>query len=271
MSMTTIEVTLDANTLMRIKHIVLEAGKFVREHFGKVSQAQIEIKDKNSLVSFVDIEAEKLLVSGLSKIIPDTGFITEEKTTEVTNNPLNWIIDPLDGTTNFLKGIPAFSISVALRENDETILGVVYHIMSDDLFYAIKDQGAFLNDQPIHVSENVPFNEAMIATGFPYKKFDPNSQMFSVLHDILSEARGMRRIGSAAIDLAYTAAGIFDGYYEAKLNSWDLAAGILLVEEAGGKVCDFNGKQDMLNSGNIIAGNVEVYQRIVEIIQKRIG
>ncbi len=268
---TSIHPDIDTQIVGNLQKVVLETSSFIKHHFGKVADSEIRLKDKNSLVSFVDIEAEKMLVAGLSQLIPGAGFITEEKTTDEPKGTLNWIIDPLDGTTNFLRGIPAFSISVALREDETTLLGVVCNVMHDECFHAVRDQGAFLNNRPIYVSQTQDFDLAMIATGFPYKKLEKHSEMFSVLTDVLATARGMRRLGSAAIDLAYTAAGVFDGYYEAKLNSWDLAAGILLVEEAGGRVSDFTGGKEMLNSGDIIAGNPKTYTRLLEIIRNRIN
>jgi myo-inositol-1(or 4)-monophosphatase len=246
--------------------IVKAVGQFIKGQLHKVSESDIIEKEKHSLVSFVDIEAEKQLVAGLQPIIPSAGFITEEGTQiETEKSEAYWIIDPLDGTTNFLKAIPVFSVSVALVVDDELQIGIVYDIMQDECFYAWLGGGAYINGKKIHVSQINTLDESVLATGFPYaRKTMP--QLALLFQQILVRARGVRRLGSAAIDLAYTACGRFDGYYETRLNAWDIAAGILLVKESGGMVCDFRGNQNKLwQNHHIIAGNPAVGRQLLDI------
>lgn len=246
--------------------IVKEASLFIKQELGKVSTEHIHEKEKHSLVSYVDIETEKFLVSALETLIPGCNFITEEGTQFIpSESPYCWIIDPLDGTTNFLKGIPVFSISVALTKGNEIILGIVQDIMQDACFYSWKNGGSYCNGKKISVSEILHIGEAVIATGFPYqRKWMEN--LSQILIDVLNNARGVRRLGSAAIDLAYTACGRFDGYYETRLNSWDMAAGILLVKEAGGYVTNFNGEIDhILSSHHILASNGHIHKVLLTL------
>lgn len=246
--------------------IVKSAAIFIKQELGKVNAEHIQEKEKHSLVSYVDIETEKQLVSSLKELLPECNFITEEGTPFTSNkSEYCWIIDPLDGTTNFLKGIPVFSISVALTKGDEIILGIVQDIMQNDCFYSWKDGGAYCNGKKISVSEVLNIEEAVIATGFPYqRKWMEN--LNRILIEVLKTARGVRRLGSAAIDLAYTACGRFDGYYETRLNSWDMAAGILLIKEAGGKVTNFFGDEaNILNSHHILASNGHIHKELLNL------
>lgn len=247
--------------------LVRNTGLFIKSELGRVSNAQIETKALNSLVSYVDKKAEEILVSGLSSLIPDSGFVTEEDTVDDLSKDYIWIIDPLDGTTNFLRQIPHFSVSVALQINGEIILGFVYNIMLDEMFSAGKGFGAFMNNQPINVSETNNFSEAIIATGFPYEV--QNEQFLAkVIQKIMLDARGIRRFGSAALDLAYVAIGRFDAYYECCLNPWDVAAGILIVQEAGGIVTDYSGGNNYENGKEIIASTPKVLPKLLNIIRE---
>lgn len=245
-----------------------EAGKFIREELGKVSADQIQEKEKHSLVSYVDIETEKQLAIALDPLVPNAQYLTEENTqTQISCSRYSWIIDPLDGTTNFLKGIPVFSVSIALAFESEPVLGVVYDVMHDECFSAWKGGGAYLNGKPIRVSPVTSLEESIIATGFPYKRgYMPN--LASILTHVLHHSRGIRRLGSAAIDLAYTAAGRLDGYYETRLNPWDIAAGILLIQEARGKVTNFGGdEKGILNAHHVVASNGWIHQELMECIK----
>jgi len=251
-----------------VSAIAKEAGHFIRSEFGRVTSSDIMEKDMNSLVSYVDVNAEKLIVEKLGSILPGAGFITEEGTSSLTNDHLYWIIDPLDGTTNYLKGLPVFSVSIALANADEILLGVVYDITQDWCFHAVKGGGAFLNTDLIKVSTEPDFSKCIMATGFPYEPLENDSMIFKILQNIIQDSRGIRRMGSAAIDLAYVACGKFDGFYEITLNAWDMAAGIILVEEAEGVVSDFWGSREMLFNGSIIAGPHNTHKRIHQIIEE---
>ena len=250
-----------------IKPLVLTTGEFIRTNFGKVRTGQADEKDLNSLVSFVDIEAEKRLVDGLSKLLPNANFLTEEETALFhKESEISWIIDPLDGTTNFLSGVPVFAISIALKVGDSILFGVVYDVMRDLYYDAIRGQGGTVNGVSLKCTDTRKWEEAIVATGFPYKVYEADHPMFSILRDVIRTARGMRRLGSAALDLAYVASGVFDVYYEARLNPWDIAAGMLLVEEAGGRTTDFFDGQSSLANGTVIASNTYLHESIKEII-----
>ncbi len=251
--------------LEQTKNAVAQAAVFIKKHYASVSYDQIEVKEHNSLVSFVDKGAEKILVEELSKIIPNSGFWTEEDTPNDLDKELIWIIDPLDGTTNFLHHIPYFSVSVALWNKTDLIVGVIQDVMIGDVFSAAKDEGAFLNGDRMHI-RNVGLSHSLVATGFPYTNEYPVDAHFEIIKNWLMRGRGMRRFGSAALDLCYVAASRTQAYYESTLNAWDLAAGILIVKEAGGIVSDYKGKQKMLTEGHIIAANPELYPEVLKVI-----
>ena len=253
--------------LDEVLKVTYEAADFIRSQAGKVSSIDIEIKSPNSLVSYVDRQAEKILVEGLGRIIQDSGFITEEETTTQSKSKYTWIIDPLDGTTNFLQQIPVYAVSIGLMHEDQLVLGVVSDVERKETFYAWKGGGAWCNGKLIHVSDRSDVSNAVIATGFPYASSEVLPQLTSVFDYFLKNARGIRRLGSAAIDLAYVACGRFDVYYETTLNPWDIAGGIVLVQEAGGVVTGFSGKNDMLSTGKLIATPAQIHQSILETIQ----
>src|ERR1700744_1187594 len=232
-----------------------EAGDFIRQERKRFDPDKIEYKGLNDMVSYVDKTAEKMIVAGLEKILPQSGFITEEKTSTKVSDRYNWIIDPLDGTTNFIHGVPTYSVSIALKEYDELVLGVVYEINLDECFYAWKDAPAYLNGKEIKVSNNPTVGGSLIATGFPYYDFEKQPAYIALFTELMKSCHGLRRLGSAAVDLAYTACGRFDGYYEYNLNPWDVAAGIVIVRQAGGTVTTFTGGNDVLEKCDIVATN----------------
>ncbi len=244
-----------------------ETVAFIENHRKQVSDSQIETKSLNSLVSFVDKGAEELLVAGLKKILPEAGFIAEEGTETKSQPTLNWIIDPLDGTTNFLHNIPVFAISIALKEGEEIVAGVVYEIGQKECFSAFKDGGAFLNGKAIRVSEKANLSDTLIATGFPYYDFDRMEEFINILKSFIHKTRGVRRLGSAATDLAYVACGRFDGFFEYGLSPWDVAAGVVLVKEAGGVVCDYSGGNDFLFGGEISASSSAVHDEFMAVLK----
>jgi myo-inositol-1(or 4)-monophosphatase len=245
----------------QIVEISKKAGEFIRQESRSFSREQIEYKDFNNLVSYVDKEAEKQLVEALNKLLPEAGFITEEGTTGQTADKtgLNWIIDPLDGTANFIHKLPVFSVSVGLADGKKPLAGVVYDINRDECYHASLGGGAWCSrnggaDEKIRVSPATRLQESMVATGFPYASMDRIERYLAILASLMLRTHGLRRMGSAAIDLAYVACGRFEAFYEFNLNSWDMAAGVLLVREAGGIVTDFNGGDEFLFRGDILAG-----------------
>ncbi len=237
--------------------IVRQAAAFIQQEAALFSRDKIEYKDLNNLVSYVDKEAEKLLVAGLSKILPEASYITEEGTTGLDPDPtaLNWIIDPLDGTTNFIHGIPVYCVSVGLARGKELLVGVIHEPSLNEVFYGWKGGGAWCNGKRLKVSNVGSLQESLIATGFPYYKFEKQKRYMALLELLMQKTHGIRRMGAAAVDLAYVAAGRFDGFYEYNLNSWDMAAGVLLIKEAGGTVTDFNGGDNYLFGGDIVAAS----------------
>jgi len=237
----------------KAKDLVLNVGSFIRSEASQFDNAKIEYKGLNDMVSYVDKEAEKQLVEGLKIILPEAGFITEEGTAHATDEDYKWIIDPLDGTTNFLHGLPVYSISVALMYQHTLVLGIVYEINKEELFYAHKNGGAFLNDKPIFVSPIKELNKSLLATGFPIHTFDQLGEYVELLQYFMKNTHGLRRLGSAAVDLAYVACGRVEGFFEYNLNPWDVAGGAFIVQEAGGVVTDFNGGNDYLFGKSIIA------------------
>jgi myo-inositol-1(or 4)-monophosphatase len=245
-----------------------ETGEFIRQERSQFSSDKVEVKGLHNFVSYVDTTAEKMLVKGLQKILPQAGFIAEEGTVAEDDNPLKWIIDPLDGTTNFIHGLPPFAISIALMQEDELVLGVIYEVSLDECFYAWKGSKAYLNDKEIKVTRTDKVKDSLIATGFPYYDYDRLQMFLKSLDYFMKNSHGMRRLGSAATDLAYVACGRFESFYEYGLSPWDVAAGALIVKQAGGKVCDFNAKEDFIFGKEIIASNGFVHEEFVQIVNK---
>ena len=248
---------------------VLEVAAFLREQVSQVQPGQVEEKHRNGLVSYVDRTAEEMLVERLGRLLPEAAFLTEEETVEQgRNSELQWIIDPLDGTTNYLYGLPHYSISVGLRSGTDMLVGIVHHVPADELFFAWQGGGAWCNDLPIRVSRRAHLREALVATGFPYHNFSRAEAWFKVLRVLLAEGRAVRRYGSAALDLAWVACWRFDLFFEYGLNAWDVAGGALLVQEAGGRISDFSGGADFVSGGEILACNPAVYDEALRIIRE---
>ncbi|QJW90211.1 inositol monophosphatase [Spirosoma taeanense] len=261
--------TQDLATLTReICSIATEAGAFLLQERSLFKREAIEYKGLNNLVSYVDKETEKQLVERLSRLLPEAGFITEEGTTgqEADLSMLNWIIDPLDGTANFIHGLPVFSVSIGLAEGKTPIAGVVFDPNRNECFSAWQGGGAYCNGEQIQVSPATQLHESLIATGFPYYRFDQMQKYLQILELLMQQTHGLRRMGSAAIDLAYVAAGRFEAFYEYNLNSWDMAAGVLLVQEAGGIVTDFGGGDDFLFRGDVVA-SCGIHPELMQVIQ----
>ena len=255
------------NILQDAIPVVLEAGAYIFEKSFEKDSLKVDEKFKNNLVSIVDKEAERLLVAGLSSVLPNAGFITEEETIKSTPKEWMWVIDPLDGTTNFLRGVPAYSVSVALMKGKELMIGIVYNCALDNLFWATKGGGCFQDGEPISVTKK-PLKDSLLATGFPYYDYDRTAQYLSVLEIFMRETIGLRRLGSAALDLCYVANGTFDGFFEYSLNAWDVAAGALIVKEAGGLLSDFNGGENFIFGKEILATNSVNQADIFKIVKQ---
>lgn len=253
--------------LTELKTQVLQTGAFIRTERKSFSHAQSEIKGKNDLVSYVDRTAEQQLVDTCKALIPAAGFIREEGDNIVTDSPFRWVIDPLDGTTNFVFGLPVFSISLALQYESQSVIGMVYEVNQDELFCAITGQGATLNGKPMAVRDNHDLQQALVATGFPFRKFGHVEAYLKLLEHFMRHTRGIRRLGSAAVDLAYVACGRFDGYFESNLSPWDVAAGELLVREAGGSVTDYKGGDNHVFGKAICASNGHLHAEFLDLIQ----
>jgi len=247
---------------------VLQTGIFIREQSQQIHNIEIEEKDLNSLVSFVDKTAEIQLAESFQIITPGCGFLTEENTIRIEGKEIEWIIDPLDGTTNFLYGIPAFSISIGLRIEEKLRGGIIYEVSGNELFYAYYSGGAFLNNKRIAVSQRSKLKECLLATGFPYYDFSGMDNYLNTLKQLMKGSRGLRRIGSAAIDLAYVACGRFDGFFEYSLNPWDVAGGAVIIAEAGGMVTDFSGGDNFLFGKEIIASNKLIHEELTQILKQ---
>lgn len=260
------------NITHQLCEITQRAGAFIRQEAANFNHQSIEYKDVNNLVSYVDKETERMLVADLQKLLPQAGFITEEGTTvgmvqESNPEQLFWVIDPLDGTTNFVHGLPVYCVSVGLIQHKTPIAGVVYHVPNDETYAAWQGGGAFCNGKKITVSAANSLSKSLLATGFPYYKFENQDKYLQILEELMKRTHGLRRMGAAAIDLAYVAAGKFEGFYEYNLNSWDMAAGIILVREAGGTVTDFAGGEDFLFGGNVVAA-CKIHPQLLEVIQE---
>jgi myo-inositol-1(or 4)-monophosphatase len=246
--------------------IAKDAGSFIREESKKFNASKIEYKGLNDMVSYVDKTAEAIIINSLKGLIADAGFIAEEGTESTRGVEFNWIIDPLDGTTNFIHGIPTYAVSIALQQNDGLVIGVVYEINRDECFYAWQGSLAYLNGQTIKVSDHTELNTCLIATGFPYYDFKKQTAYINILNDVMQKCHGLRRIGAASVDLVYTACGRFDAYFEYNLKPWDIAAGLLILKQAGGEYFDFDGGKNALHTCDVVATNGKISIELNNII-----
>ncbi len=248
-----------------------ETGRFLKKECAGFSFARVEEKGTNDFVSDVDKEAERRIVSRLTALIPDAGFITEENTLTIRNKPLEWIVDPLDGTTNFIHTVPCYAISIALRKDEKIVLGVIYEVNLQEAFYTWQSAPSYLNGVEIHVSNKAKLQDSLIATGFPNRNYDRMKAYIAMLNELMFETHGIRRMGSAAVDMAYVACGRFDGFYEYHLSPWDVAAGAIIVQNAGGTVSDFKGKNNYVFGKEMVAANPQVHEQILEMIVRYFG
>ncbi len=249
-----------------------KAARGLRRDFGEVEQLQVSMKGPGDFVSTADLKAERTLRDELGKARPGFGFLMEESGVTAGSDPSHrWIVDPLDGTTNFLHGIPHFSISIGLEREGDLIAGLVYDPIKEELFWAEKGIGAYLNDRRLRVSSRRKLNEALLVTGMPQRHGGDMAVRGAFVAQIdaaLTATAGVRRMGSAALDLAYVAAGRFEGFWENHLSPWDIAAGIVLVREAGGYVSDLGGGDDPMASGNTLAANDHLHDSIGRLLRR---
>jgi len=241
------------------------AGNIINRASLDIDLLTIKQKSQNDYVSEVDSAAENAIIEILLEAYPDHEILAEESGSRGSSE-FQWIIDPLDGTTNFLHGFQQYAVSIALLHKGVISQAVIYDPVRNDLFTATKGRGAYLNDRRLRVSKQKQLSDALIGTGFPFRDFTHIDAYLGMFRDLIQKTAGLRRPGSAALDLAYTAAGRFDGFFEIGLNSWDIAAGCLLVQEAGGLVGDFEGNETYLKSGNIIAGNPKIFGQLLQTI-----
>jgi myo-inositol-1(or 4)-monophosphatase len=244
------------------------AGDIILRNLGHLTKGDVEKKQAFDFVTKVDRWSEAVIIQTIREKFPSHSFLAEETFREPGTGLFRWIIDPLDGTTNYIHSYPMFSVSIALAHRDEIVVGVVFDPLKDELFHAVKGEGAFLNNAPIRVSETGLLGSSLIATGFPFRKKELVDLYLAAFKSVFYEVSDIRRAGSAAIDLAYIAAGRVDGFFELSLSPWDIAAGGLLIEEAGGYITDFGGGKDHLSTGNVVAGNKAVHGEILNKIRE---
>ena len=249
-----------------------QAGDIIRRYTNKVENLRIHNKDENDFVTEVDRQAEQVIVSALKKAYPEHAILGEESGRhDDSDAAYQWIIDPLDGTTNFIYGMPHFAVSIALKERGRLLVGVVYDPLKDEMFAAARGDGATLNNRKVRVSARPSLHNALLGTGVPFRKDQDLELYLRSMRALLPDTAGMRRPGSAALDLAYVACGRFDGFWEFGLNEWDMAAGALLIQEAGGLVGDLNGGNTHMGSGNVLAGNPKVFKEMVRRLHPVLG
>ncbi len=247
----------------------LKAGKSLARDFGEVQNLQVSVKGPSDFVSQADLKAEKIVRDELMKARPTYGFLGEEGGEEIgTDGAHRWIVDPLDGTTNFLHGIPQFAVSIGLERSGEIVAGVIFNPATDELYTAERGGGAFLNDRRIRVAARKQLSDSVVCCGVPHLGRGNHGKFLVELRHVMGETAGMRRMGAAALDLAYVAAGRFDGFWEAELSPWDIAAGIVLIREAGGFVSDMGGANSMFESRSVVAGNEYIQKALLEVVNR---
>lgn len=244
----------------QVCELATEVAAFITEEATKIKAENIQIKSKNNLVSYVDTTSEQKLVAGLQNLLPSASYIVEEQTIAQTKQDWQWIVDPLDGTTNFVHQLPCYAISIALMHKQKIKLGVVYEINRQECFWAYEGSKAFVNKTPISISQTNELENALISTGFPYDEFEQVDNYLALLKDLMQTTRGIRRWGAASVDLCYVAAGRYDGFFERGLAPWDVAAGSFIAQQAGAIVNDFQNQNNYLFGQTIIAGVPNIYK-----------
>jgi myo-inositol-1(or 4)-monophosphatase len=244
------------------------AGDIITKNLGHLSQSDVQAKQAFDFVTKVDRWSESVIVQVVREKFPSHLFLTEETLKQEDTGDYRWIIDPLDGTTNYIHGYPVFSVSIALQKESEIVLGVVFDPLRDELFHAVRGEGSFLNNKKIRVSETQDMGRSLIATGFPFRSKEMIDIYLKGFRSVFDDVSDLRRAGSAAIDLSYVAAGRIEGFFELNLSPWDMAAGSILITEAGGKITDFGGGSDYLSTGNVVAGNIGIQKELLTKVQR---
>lgn len=257
-----------AHICRQVCEIARQTGEFIRNERKNFSSDKIEEKGYQNLVSYVDRQAEQQIVTELNKLLPEAKFITEEHTVECCETPegLCWIVDPLDGTTNFIHDIPPYCVSIALMNNQQVVLGVIYEIIGNEMFYAWEGSPAYLNDKEIHVSKVYSLKDSLIAHGFAYNMHEHIDLFLRQMKYFQLHTNGVRRMGSAAANLAYVACGRFDAFSQRNLAPWDVAAGVIIIKQAGGVVTDMSGGTDFVFGHQIIATNKLIAKQFREAL-----
>jgi myo-inositol-1(or 4)-monophosphatase len=256
-------VQIKGKIIEQVKDVAKEAGAFIRLQRQDFSPDKVETKGTHDYVSYVDKEAERLIVERLRKVLPEAGFLTEECTTvDDVQHEYVWVIDPLDGTTNFVHGLPPYCVAIALRKGREILLGVVYEVVNDELFWAYQGGGAYLGEQPIRVSNEQHLNDALLCFGFPYNVEAWSPVMQRIVRDFYGHCASIRNLGSAETELCYVACGRFDGYVESYLKPWDVAAGSIILQEAGGMVTDYQGGNQWMDGQQVLATNSVLHEEL---------
>ncbi|MCX8027787.1 MAG: inositol monophosphatase [Thermodesulfovibrionales bacterium] len=247
----------------------IKAGQYIVSMCGSVKNEDIDTKTVGDFVTHVDKESESMIIDEIRNRYPNHSFLAEESG-KSADSEYCWVVDPLDGTTNFIHGFPVFAVSIALQHRGEFVLGVVYDPNTKEMFEAIKGKGAFLNGKRIHVSKTKEMKKSLVATGFPFRQKGIVDKYVEIFKEMLLEVGDLRRAGSAAIDLVYVACGRCDGFFEFGLKVWDIAAGSLIVKEAGGYVSGFYEDEDLYQTGNIVSGNKYIFQNLKDIIKRHL-
>jgi myo-inositol-1(or 4)-monophosphatase len=256
----------DLNLIVQTaKEAAMEPGAILREGFRNLESGQVRLKGMGDYVTDWDHRAEAVVIEKIRSVFPDHGICAEESGVGKGSSDWIWYIDPLDGTTNYVQGIPVYSVSVAAVQGGIIQAGAVFIPEREELFWAVSGGGAFLGDQPIRASEKNSLEHSVLATGFPWRSRKYLEAYLAAFSELFTASAGVRRLGSAAIDLAYTACGRFDGFWEMKLKPWDFCAGILLIREAGGVVSDFRGEEGWMQSGNVLAANAGIYPLMLNV------
>jgi len=255
-----------------VQQLVLKTAEMIRKERKQFkSKTGVEVKGHSNFVTYIDKLSEEKLVNGLSELLPEAGFIAEEGTSTKKGEVYNWVIDPIDGTTNFIHGLSPYAISIALMRKGHVVLGVVHEISHGEMFCAWEGSKAYFNGKVISVSENKEHQEALIATGFPYYDMGKLDPFINCMKEVMDKTGGVRRLGSAAMDICYVACGQFEAFWEYGLHPWDVAAGALILKQAGGIVCDFNGDDGYIFNGQIIASNANYFNKFYEIVHQHLG